>query len=94
MAQHDRASIADKGWRLPRDLRNVRDVRENLDERTRLWYHECRLSCKGFGSWGHAGKARPHVEQNPLTRFRLDLQALVNEPTPVTPVCQCLSGPL
>src|SRR5712691_8175162 len=57
-------------------VRDVRDVREDLDERTELWYHESRLSCKGFGSWGRAGEARPHVEQNPCTRFGLDLQPL------------------
>src|SRR5215813_9023413 len=57
-------------------LAHVRDVREDLDERTRLWYHERRLSYKGFGSWGRAGEARPHVEQNPLTRFGLHLQSL------------------
>src|SRR4030095_4378114 len=56
-------------------LAHVRDVREDFDERTRLWYHECQLSLKGFGSWGRAGKARPHMAQNPLTRFRLDLAA-------------------
>src|SRR6266699_3050046 len=55
---------------------HVRDVREDLDERTELRYHESRLSCKGFGSWGRAGEARPHVEQNPCTRFGLDLQPL------------------
>src|SRR5690242_16256611 len=30
-------------------LAPVRDVREALDERTELWYHERRLTYKGFG---------------------------------------------
>ena len=46
-------------------LAHVRDVREDLDERTELWYHENRLSCQGFGSWGRAGDAKPPVAQNP-----------------------------
>src|SRR5262245_8976261 len=47
---------------------------EDLDERTGLWYHESWLSYKGFGSWGRAGSARPHMKQNPCTRFGLDVQ--------------------
>jgi hypothetical protein len=29
-----------------------------------------------LGHRGHAGQAKPHVAQNPFTRFRLDLQPL------------------
>jgi hypothetical protein len=65
-----------EGMAFATRLAEVWHVGEDLDERTGLCYHEKQLVGKGFGSWGHAGHARPHGEQNPLPHFRLDLQPL------------------
>src|SRR5262249_7719493 len=74
--QHARARIADKGWRLPRDLR-----KSAMSEKTSMSGRGCAIRPVDLDErvWGHrgpAGQAKPHVAQNPLTRYRLDLQPL------------------
>ena len=52
MAQHDRASIADKGWRLPRDLRT-----SGMSEKTSMSGRGCGIMSVGFHArvLGHRG---------------------------------------
>ena len=52
MAQHDRASRAEKGWRLPRDLRT-----SGMSEKTSMSGRGCGIMSVGFHErvWGHGG---------------------------------------
>src|SRR5712691_12672156 len=59
MAQHDRARIADKGWRLPRDLRT-----SGMSEKTSISGRGCGIMRVGFhervlGHGGVPGKRDP-----------------------------------
>ena len=75
-AQHTRTRIADKGWRLPRDLR-----KSAMSEKTSIRGWGCAIMHvdvdeRVLGQRGCAGQAKPHVAQNPFTYFRLALQTL------------------
>ena len=80
IAQQASESIAGKGWRLPQMAAKVWNLGEDLDEGLRLCYGRWSTCGKGFGSCERcAGKARPHVEQNPVTHCRLVVQPHVRK---------------
>src|SRR5258706_5002769 len=69
MAQHARPSIADNGWRLPRDWR-----KSVMSEKTSMSRWGCVIMAvdldeRVLGHRGCAGQAKPHVDQNPFAQF-------------------------